>query len=94
MKHHIIAKFVPDLENRAALVAEIERLFAASTQTPGIHSCRVLRNCVRRPNRYDLMIVIDMDADALPLWDASNVHREWKTRFGPLLEAKAIFDCE
>ncbi len=94
MKHHIITKFVPNLENRAALIAGIERLLSASTQTPGIHSCRVLQNCVPRPNRYDLMIVLDMDADALPLWDASDVHREWKTRFGPMLEAKAIFDCE
>ena len=40
------------------------------------------------------MIVIGMEKDALPYWDASAVHKEWKDRYGGLVASKAIFDCE
>ncbi len=36
------------------------------------------------------MICMDMDAAALPLYDASEPHRTWKETFGPLLEGKTI----
>ena len=54
----------------------------------------MLRNCIDRENRYDLAIIIDMDKAALPAWDASELHREWKSGFGSYLAAKAIFDFE
>ena len=37
---------------------------------------------------------MDMDAAALPLYDASEPHRTWKEKFGPLLDGKTIFDHE
>ena len=51
-------------------------------------------NCVARDNRYDLMIVVEMEKAALPNWDASRIHHQWKEQFGGLLEKKAIFDYE
>ena len=47
-----------------------------------------------RENRYDVMIVLEMDRDALPLYDDSEMHHRWKGEFGGLLEKKAIFDYE
>ncbi len=47
-----------------------------------------------RDNRYDVLIRLDMDADALPRYDVSAMHHRWKDEFGPLLEKKAIFDYE
>ena len=41
-----------------------------------------------------MMIVIDMDAPALPAYDVSEPHLRWKAEYGPLIEKKAIFDCE
>ena len=41
-----------------------------------------------------LLIVLDMEPEALPLYDASAPHRLWKEEFGPLLVQKAIFDFE
>ena len=35
---------------------------------------------------------MDMDADALPQYDASEPHRRWKEKYGPMLEGKTIFD--
>ena len=40
------------------------------------------------------MIVLDMEKDALALYDASEMHHRWKDEFSPLLEKKAIFDHE
>jgi hypothetical protein len=38
------------------------------------------------------MIEIEMDPEALPLYDKSAPHKEWKERYGGLLAAKTIFD--
>ena len=94
MKHCIIAKFNDSVGDKAAMTSQIEALFSSATAMDGIHGHTVLRNCVDRENRYDLAIVIDMDKAALPAWDASELHREWKSRFGSYLAAKAIFDFE
>ena len=51
-------------------------------------------SCINRPNRYDLMIVLDMDPEALPAYDVSEPHIRWKTEYGSVVETKAIFDCE
>lgn len=68
-------------------------MYPAST-IPGVHGVEVYPCCVDRANRYDLMIVLDMDKDALPNWDASDIHHRWKDEYGDLLEKKAIFDYE
>ncbi len=36
------------------------------------------------------MIVVEMEKAALPNWDASRIHHQWKEQFGGLLEKKAI----
>ena len=51
-------------------------------------------NVIDRPNRYDMLIVITMEESALPLYDACDAHHHWKDAYGPLIEKKAIFDCE
>lgn len=96
MKHHILVKFNPGMttEEKDALMPELRTLFEGALAIEGITSYELLRNCVDRENRYDLMIVIGMAPEALPLWDASETHRTWKSRYGALLEKKAIFDCE
>lgn len=49
---------------------------------------------IDRPNRYDLLIALEMDVADLPTWDASDLHKQWKADFGSLIEKKAIFDCD
>ena len=61
---------------------------------PGVHRITVYPNCVARENRYDVLIVLDMASEALPVYDVSAPHRLWKEEFGPLLAQKAIFDFE
>lgn len=92
MKHHILVKFNENVTDRAVLQAAIAQLFANAAHLPGIHGVRLIPNCVDRPNRYDLLILLDMDESALQTWDESAIHREWKARFGTMLSAKAIFD--
>ena len=94
MKHCIIAKFNDSVSDKAAMTSQIEELFSSAPSMDGVHGCTVLKNCIDRENRCDLAIVIDMDKAALPAWDASELHREWKSGFGSYLAAKAIFDFE
>lgn len=94
MKHCIIAKFNDSVDDKAAMITRIDKLFAPAPAMDGIHGCTVLRNCIDRENRYDLAIIIDMDKAALPAWDAPELHREWKSGFGSYLTSKAIFDFE
>ncbi len=58
-----------------------------------MHSITVHPNVIDRPNRYDLLIRIDMDAEALPTYDSCETHHRWKDGYGHLVAKKAIFDC-
>ena len=93
MKHHIIVKFNEGVDVDA-LLEPVRALFAQTLTIPGVRGLELKRNCVPRPNRYDLMIVLDMDPEALPAYDASAPHRQWKAEYGDRIAKKAIFDCE
>ena len=96
MKHYILVKYVEsvDAEKKAALIPEIQGLFDQLLSMDGIHGVELLPNVVERPNRYDLLIRIDMDPEALPVYDSSEPHKTWKKDYAQYLEKKAIFDHE
>ena len=72
----------------------IMSIFQRTLLIPGIHTVTCSENAVHRDNRYDLLIQIEMDRDALEDYDACEAHLEWKKKYGPMLEKKAIFDKE
>ncbi len=94
MNHCIIAKFNASVTDKPAAIASVKALFASAAPVEGVHGITIQENCVARDNRYDLMIVVEMDKAALPNWDASEIHHRWKEQFGGMLEKKAIFDYE
>lgn len=94
MKHCIIVKFNDDVVDKAALISEIRAVFDTEVVPMGVEEYCFVENCVSRPNRYDLAIVVHMPTEALPTWDASAIHKRWKSEFGRYIAAKAIFDCE
>lgn len=94
MKHCIIVKWNDSVTDKQALLHEVDALFADTTSLPGITGTAIVPNCIDRPNRYDLMIVLSMDRDYLPVWDDSNVHKLWKDKYGSYILSKAIFDYE
>ena len=96
MKHYIIAKFKPEItrEQKAAMLPEIAALFGNLTALGGVNGVDVCSNCVDRDNRYDLMIEIDMEKDALETYDNCIWHKLWKEQYGKLLAQKTIFDRE
>ena len=93
MKHYIIAK-LKDKSRREELAGPVRTLFEELLSVPGIHRVRVKPCCTDISNRYDLMIVIDMDPGALPAYNESEQHKRWKSEYGDLLETKTIFDSE
>ena len=96
MKHDILVKYKPEItkEQKAELIPEIKALFEHTTEIPGIHGVTLYPNVVERENRYDLLIEIDMDREALEAYDSSIWHHQWKEQYGSLLANKAIFDWE
>ena len=94
MKHDILVKYKPEVtkERKAELIPEIAELFGHTKEIPGIHDVTLYPNVVDRENRYDLMIEIDMEREALEAYDNSVWHRQWKEQYGSLLASKAIFD--
>ena len=93
MKHYIISKFQEDCDWRS-MVGAITELFEETLQIPGVHGVKVKPCCINRSNRYDIMIEMDMDPDALEAYDACEAHKKWKKEYGDLLQAKTIFDSE
>ena len=61
MKHCIIAKFNESAADKQAALAQVRALFAGAEQIEGVHGITIHENCVARDNRYDLMIVVEME---------------------------------
>ena len=93
MLHHIIVKFVEGTDVRA-LVEPVREIFDGTLSIPGIHGLDIRVSNSDRANRYDLMIVLDMDPEALPAYDACEPHLRWKSEYGSRIVKKAIFDCD
>lgn len=94
MLHHILVKWTDEVSDKAALAAEVERLFQGVLTVNGVCGVTVHPNVINRPNRYDLLIRIDMDENALPAYDDCPTHHRWKDEYGHLVAKKAIFDCD
>ena len=93
MKHHIIVKFVEGTDV-AGLLEPVGAIFARTLEIPGVRRVELKPSCSDRPNRYDLMIVMDMDKESLPAYDVSEPHLQWKRDYAGRIAKKAIFDCE
>lgn len=95
MKHYIISKFKPEYKDQLKeMLPDITALFKRALKLDGVTDVQVIPNVINRPNRYDLMIIIEMTPETLPVYDASDFHHQWKDQYGTMLESKAIFDAE
>ena len=93
MKHYIIVKFTEGTEFHA-LENPVRRIFEETLSIPGIHGVDIRLSNSDRQNRYDMMIIMDMEKDALPAYDVSEPHLRWKSEYGNCVAKKAIFDCD
>ncbi len=93
MKHHILVKFTEGTDYRA-LAEPIRGIFAQTLSIPGVRAAEIRLSNSDRPNRYDMMIVMDMDKEALGAYDVSEPHLRWKAEYGDRIAKKAIFDCD
>ena len=93
MKHYIIVKFVEGTDVKA-LVGPVKAIYDETLSIPGVHGVDFKLSNSDRANRYDLMIVMDMDKEALPAYDVSAPHLRWKTEYGDRVAKKAIFVCD
>ena len=93
MKHCIIVKFAEGTRVEE-LLEPVRGIFSETLSIPGVHGLELKRSCIDRPNRYDLMIVLEMDPEALSAYDASEPHRRWKEEYGGRIARKAIFDYQ
>ena len=93
MKHFIIVKFCKGTDIKA-LEHPVRSIFEETLSIEGIHGIDIKLSNSDRDNRYDMMIVMDMDKEALPAYDVSEPHLRWKSEYGDLIEKKAIFDCD
>jgi len=96
MKHCIIVKYTEEVspERKKTLIPEIQALFDNTKSIEGVHAVTLRENVIDRPNRYDLVIELDMEPEALPVYDACIWHKQWKTDYSTLLKSKAIIDLE
>lgn len=94
MKHHIIVKFKKEAPALNEMLPDIEKIFEGVLEVPGVNSYNLVLNCIDRSNRYNLMIVIDMEKSALEAYDNCHAHHMWKDNYSQFIESKAIFDSE
>lgn len=96
MNHVMLAKFKSEYykDKIAEIFVDVKAIYEHARSVPGIHDVIYHTNCIDRPNRYDICVILVMDKEALPLWDECEWHIEWKEKYGHMLETKCIFDYE
>ena len=93
MKHYIIVKFNENAQ-KEKLINPIKELFQNATNIKGVEKIDIYESNMDLPNRYDLMIKMDLSKAALEEFDNGEIHKEWKEQFGKYIMSKTIFDCE
>ena len=96
VKHYIIIKYKETVTkaDKERLLGEIKKLFEQTLQISGVNGVNVYPCCIDRENRYDVMIEMDMEKEALSAYDESKWHKLWKQNYAEYLEKKTIFDHE
>jgi len=92
MKHYIIVKFNDDVKY-LDFFDSIKELFNRALEIDGVNSIEYFTNCVNLPKRYDIMIRMTLSDNGLSNFDNSNIHKEWKEKYGNMIASKTIFDC-
>ena len=93
MIHYIIVKWNGEAD-KISLAEKARALYADAAKISVVNMVEIKENVIPRDNRYDLMIALHMDSNALTVWDNSDLHLKWKSDFGGFIEKKCIFDCE
>ena len=93
MNHYIIVKFNENTEKKS-IINPIRELFQKAINIKEIEKIDIYESNMDLPNRYDLMIKMDLSKKALEEFDNGEIHKEWKERFGKYIMNKIIFDCE
>lgn len=93
MQHYIIVKFNENIE-KEEIINPIKELFKRTNQIKEINKVEIFESNMNWPNRYDLMIKMELSQRALNEFDNSDIHKEWKEKFGKYIMSKTIFDCD
>ena len=93
MQHYIIVKFNENIE-KEEIINHIKELFKRTNQIKEIKKLEIFESNINLPNRYDLMIKMELTPKALNEFDNSYIHKEWKEKFGKYIMSKTIFDCD
>lgn len=93
MKHYIIVKFNQNVK-KEKLINPIKELFQKARDIKEIIKVDIYESNMDLPNRYDLMIKMDLSKKALEEFDNGEIHKEWKESFGKYIMNKTIFDCD
>lgn len=76
------------------LIKPIKELFKKAVDIKEMKKIDIYESNIDLPNRYDLMIKMDLSRAALEEFDNGEIHKEWKDKFGKYITSKTIFDCE
>ena len=93
MQHYIIVKFNENIE-KEEIINHIKELFKRTNQIKEIKKLEIFESNMNLPNRYDLMIKMELSQKALNEFDNSDIHKEWKEKFEKYIMSKTIFDCD
>ena len=93
MKHYIVVKFKEGFDY-SKHIDRISDLFNEAKNINGVEKTDIYTSNSDLKNRYDLMIVMDLDKKALNDFDNSDIHQRWKDEFGAYIVNKTIFDCD
>ena len=93
MQHYIIVKFNENTE-KEKIINPIKELFKRTNKIKEIKKLEIFESNINLPNRYDLMIKMELTPKALNEFYNSYIHNEWKEKLSKYIMSKTIFDCD
>ena len=84
MQHYIIVKFNENTE-KEKIINPIKELFKRTNKIKEIKKLEIFESNMNLPNRYDLMIKMELSQKALNEFDNSDIHKDGKKNLKILL---------
>ncbi|MCF0150329.1 MAG: hypothetical protein HUJ80_02855 [Firmicutes bacterium] len=94
MKHLVMVKWNETVADKKALQQEVYELWCRALENKEIRKIDMHVNLLNKPNRYDVMYVVELEPQDMDVWADCQPHQIWKTDYAKYVESKAIIDLD
>lgn len=89
-----MVKWNETVADKKAMAEEVYQLWCKGLENKEIRKITKHENLLEKPNRFDVMYVVELDPADMQVWVDCEPHQIWKNDYAKYVEAKAIIDLD